>query len=171
MDNIIHRANTEISALQDKLSSKPLSLLRRQQLTQTDHASDLTALQTKYDELAGLYREKSKKCAQTQQLYDALKKKFMLRGVETAASENVTQTIQSIANNGRPSTFQHQPAPAPDTLYSLGSDHRGSYNELVQPDLLGSDLRPIRHQRSSEVGRTVQEMAAPLRPVANRNGV
>lgn len=93
----------------------------------------------------------------------------MLRGVETAASENVTQTIQSIANHGRPSTFQQQPAP--DTLYSLGSDHRGNYNELVQPDLLGSDLRPIRHQRSSEVERAVQEMAAPLRPVANRNGL
>lgn len=127
----------------------------------TAMSTDQNTLQNKYDDLANLYRDKSKKCAQSQQLYDALKKKFMLRGVETAASENVTQTIQSIANHARPETFQSQPA--------FEQPQRGPREDHL-PDLLGTDLRPLdyRRQRSSDVGRE-HSMAAPPRPVANRN--
>jgi E3 ubiquitin-protein ligase CCNP1IP1 len=127
-------------------------------------------LQNKYDDLANLYRDKSKKCAQSQQLYDALKKKFMLRGVETAASENVTQTIQSIASQARPETFQGQPTI--NSLHVAGQHLRDTNDDHIQPDLLGNDLRPLnyRSQRSSDVARD-HSMAAPPRPVANRNGI
>ena len=167
MDKIINEANTEISTLQNKISCK--------HCVHDDNLADITAistnqnaLQNKYDDLANLYRDKSKKCAQSQQLYDALKKKFMLRGVETAASENVTQTIQSIANHARPEAFHSQSALG--QLHASAQQQRGNHDDRL-PDLLGTDLRPInyRGQRSSDMGRD-HGMAAPPRPVANRNG-
>jgi hypothetical protein len=134
-------------------------------------STDQSTLQKKYDDLANLYREKSKKCAQSQQLYDALKKKFMLRGVETAASENVTQTIQLMTSEARPETFQGQPSA--NTHHNASRDQHAAHHDYGQPDVHGKDLRPgnSASQRSSDVAGNVQSMAAPTRPVANRHGM
>lgn len=95
----------------------------------------------------------------------------MLRGIETAASENVTQTIHSIATQARPETFQSQQAA--EALHHIAPDQRNGRHEHVQPDLLGSDLRPVnyRSQQGSDVARGAHPMALPPRPVANRNGL
>ncbi|KPI38276.1 uncharacterized protein AB675_11976 [Cyphellophora attinorum] len=93
MDKIINEANTEISTLQDKINNFSI---------------DQRTLQDKYDDLANLYREKSKKAAQAQQLYDALKKKVLMRRVETAASADANQTLQSIDARGALPTHQDQ---------------------------------------------------------------
>lgn len=94
----------------------------------------------------------------------------MLRGVETAASENVTQAIQSINARARPETFQGELDAV--ALDDTAIAQRGSRQTHTQPDLLGTDLRPVRYggQRSSDVGRELHDMAAPPRPVANRTG-
>ena len=52
-----------------------------------------------------MYREKSKKHAQTQHLYDTLKKRILMSQVETAASDNVAQTLKSMAGGDRPGTY------------------------------------------------------------------
>ena len=52
-----------------------------------------------------MYREKSKKHAQTQHLYDTLKKRILMSQVETAASDNVTQTLKTMSSGTRPGTF------------------------------------------------------------------
>ena len=52
-----------------------------------------------------MYREKSKKHAQTQHLYDTLKKRVLMSQVETAASDNVAQTLKTMASGTRPETF------------------------------------------------------------------
>ena len=52
-----------------------------------------------------MYREKSKKHAQTQHLYDTLKKRILMSQVETAASDNVAQTLKTMAGRTRPGTF------------------------------------------------------------------
>ena len=52
-----------------------------------------------------MYREKSKKHATTQQLYDTLKKKILMSRVETAASDNVAQALKSMSNSASPDTF------------------------------------------------------------------
>lgn len=60
------------------------------------------ALQQKNLELIEMYREKSKKQAQTQHLYDTLKKRVMTSQVQTAASDSVAQAVNSISALPRP---------------------------------------------------------------------
>ena len=52
-----------------------------------------------------MYREKSKKHAQTQHLYDTLKKRILMSQVETAASDNVARTLKTMTSGTRPGTF------------------------------------------------------------------
>jgi E3 ubiquitin-protein ligase CCNP1IP1 len=85
---------------------------------QVDHKT----LQQKNAELVEMYREKSKKQAQTQHLYDTLKKRVMTSQVQTAASDTVAQ----MSKIPRPQTFAdasiHQLQP---TSLQAG-DHRGN---------------------------------------------
>ena len=69
---------------------------------------DQKSIQQRYDELATVYKDKSRKHAQTQQLYDMLKKKVLMKQVETAASDSVTHTLQTINTQQRPATYQNQ---------------------------------------------------------------
>jgi E3 ubiquitin-protein ligase CCNP1IP1 len=66
---------------------------------------DSRNLHQKNNELIEMYREKSKKHAQTQHLYDTLKKRILMSQVETAASDNVAQTLKTMASGTRPGTF------------------------------------------------------------------
>jgi hypothetical protein len=52
-----------------------------------------------------MYHEKSKKHAQTQHLYDTLKKRILMSQVETAASDNVARTLMTTPGGTRPGIF------------------------------------------------------------------
>lgn len=64
-------------------------------MTNTGLQIDQKTLQQKNVELVELYREKSKKQAQTQHLYDTLKKRVMTSQVRTAASDSVAQALNA----------------------------------------------------------------------------
>jgi hypothetical protein len=66
---------------------------------------DQKTLIQKNGELSDMYRDKSKKQAQTQHLYDTLKKRVMTSQVQTAASDSVAQAINSMSGIPRPQTF------------------------------------------------------------------
>ena len=51
-----------------------------------------------------MYRDKSKKHAQTQHLYNTLKKRTLMSQVQIAASDNVAQTLKTMASGTRPGT-------------------------------------------------------------------
>lgn len=57
-------------------------------------------LRKKNQELVDLYREKCKKFAQITNLYNLLKSRAMRSQMKTAASDTVTQTLNSLGNSG-----------------------------------------------------------------------
>lgn len=75
--------------------------------------SDLQAaqeqLQKKNQELVDLYREKSKKLTQMTNLYNLLKARAMKSRMETAASENVSQTLNTFSSRTGPTVPPAQP--------------------------------------------------------------
>ncbi|RHZ63680.1 hypothetical protein CDV55_107251 [Aspergillus turcosus] len=85
MDRVIHNANTEISTLQAKLN---------------DMQTTEEQLRKKNQELVDLYREKCKKFAQITNLYNLLKSRAMRSQMKSAASDTVTQTLNSLGNSG-----------------------------------------------------------------------
>lgn len=66
--------------------------------------------------MVDLYREKSRKHAQAQKLYDTLKQKYQAGQMQSAASANVAQAIESIDAERRPETFNVLPTLAHDIL-------------------------------------------------------
>ena len=72
-------------------------------------AVDFKALQQKNTDLVEMYKEKNRKHQQTQHLYETLKKRYMINNVQTAASENVNQTLQAINSQTRPETYSAMP--------------------------------------------------------------
>jgi E3 ubiquitin-protein ligase CCNP1IP1 len=104
-----------------------------------------------------MYREKSKKHAQTQYLYDTLKKQILMSQVETAASENVAQTLKTMANGTRPGTFN-----------GIGVVQAGGHGTNAARERPSHDV-PInengveqlhRHQRQGAGSQTSGDMAA-----------
>ncbi|KAE8377001.1 hypothetical protein BDV26DRAFT_264468 [Aspergillus bertholletiae] len=81
MDKVVHNANTEISTLQARLSDM-----------QATHEQ----LQKKNQELVDLYREKCKKFTQITNLYNLLKSRTMRSHLQTAASDSVSQALDSL---------------------------------------------------------------------------
>ncbi|KAE8367322.1 cyclin [Aspergillus caelatus] len=81
MDKVIHNANTEISTLQARLSDM-----------QATHEQ----LQKKNQELVDLYREKCKRFSQITNLYNLLKSRAMRSHMQTAASDSVSQALNSL---------------------------------------------------------------------------
>ncbi|KAL8673169.1 MAG: hypothetical protein Q9168_002398 [Polycauliona sp. 1 TL-2023] len=89
VDKIIHDANTEITALNQKLSSLQI---------------DQEKLQTENTNLVQAFREKSRKHQQTQELYDRLKRKEMTAATQSAAFESVDDVLGNVGgrtNHGR----------------------------------------------------------------------
>jgi E3 ubiquitin-protein ligase CCNP1IP1 len=81
---------------------------------------DQDNLRRKNEELGHAFREKSRKHAQTQELYDKLKRRAMLGQVQSAASDAVDFTIQSSAISSRfkdPSENMNH-IPRPRSLFS-----------------------------------------------------
>ncbi|KAF7716756.1 Uncharacterized protein PECH_008792 [Penicillium ucsense] len=83
MDKVIHNANSEISTLHEKVSEM-----------QAQHEQ----VQKRNQELVDLYREKSKKLDQMTNLYNLLKARTMKSRMETAALENVSETLNSMSH-------------------------------------------------------------------------
>lgn len=83
MDKVIHNANSEISALQIKVS-------------EMQHAQE--ELEKKNHELADLYKDKSKKFNQITNLYNLLKTRSMKSQIQSAASDSVSQTLNSLSH-------------------------------------------------------------------------
>ncbi|EAW16295.1 uncharacterized protein NFIA_056440 [Aspergillus fischeri NRRL 181] len=104
MDRVIHSANTEISALQAKLNGSSSSADPRGRTGPVDSKIDMQAteeqLRKKNQELVNLYREKCKKFAQITNLYNLLKSRAMRSQMKTAASDTVSQTLNSLGNSG-----------------------------------------------------------------------
>ncbi|KAJ5539583.1 cyclin [Penicillium frequentans] len=84
MDRIVLNANSEISSLHSKLS---------------DLQAAQEQLQKKNQELVDLYREKSTKLTQMTNLYNLLKARAMRSRMETAASETVSHTLNTISRS------------------------------------------------------------------------
>ncbi|KAL2377239.1 hypothetical protein RJZ90_006893 [Blastomyces dermatitidis] len=81
MDKVIHDANSEISNLQNRISEMQMN---QEQLQKKNH------------ELVEIYREKCKKHAQISNLYNLLKSRAMRSQIQTAASDSVTQVLESL---------------------------------------------------------------------------
>ncbi|KAJ9405503.1 hypothetical protein DTO045G8_6720 [Paecilomyces variotii] len=94
MDKVIHNANMEISNLQNRLSEMELN---------QQH------LHKKNQELVEMYREKCKKHAQMTNLYNLLKNRAMRSQMQTAASDTVSNTLNSLpgARNEPLTTASH----------------------------------------------------------------
>ncbi|KAK2746989.1 hypothetical protein FQN57_002561 [Myotisia sp. PD_48] len=85
MDQMAHEANSEIEGLQRRISEL--------EITQDQ-------LQKKNQELVGVYRDKCKKHAQMTNLYNLLKSRAMRSQIQTAVSDTVAQTLQTLGASG-----------------------------------------------------------------------
>ncbi|KAL1960409.1 hypothetical protein VTO42DRAFT_7708 [Malbranchea cinnamomea] len=147
VDKIVHDANSEISALREKIAD--LQLNQEQ-------------LQKKNQELAEIYREKSKKHAQITNLYNLLKSRAMRSTIQTAASESVAQTLQSLGATGHNNGAEELDPP----LTGLGTASRaGRCDQYARRN----DVEQLhRHQRSGsgQSGQKCQNTLAMLPPSA-----
>ncbi|KAJ5584879.1 uncharacterized protein N7459_004679 [Penicillium hispanicum] len=100
MDKVIHNSNTEISTLHGRVSD--MQAIQEQ-------------LEKKNQELVDLYREKSKKLTQMTNLYHLLKARAMRSQMQTAASDTVSQalnTIHTISSRSDPTVSITQSGPS-----------------------------------------------------------
>ncbi|KAF7537043.1 hypothetical protein G7054_g4051 [Neopestalotiopsis clavispora] len=81
LDKVITDANTQITTLNNKVSSMDL---------------DQQALRRKNEELAVALKEKNKKLMQTQELYDKLKRRAMMGQMQHAAENAVDSNLPSL---------------------------------------------------------------------------
>jgi E3 ubiquitin-protein ligase CCNP1IP1 len=108
LDKVVNEANAQLQNLQNKIQgwdSQAVHGLYMILTFKTGLTIDSRSLHEKNNELIEMYRDKSKKHAQTQHLYDTLKKRILMSQVETAASDNVAQTLKTMAGGARPGTF------------------------------------------------------------------
>ncbi|KAF1840996.1 uncharacterized protein K460DRAFT_359534 [Cucurbitaria berberidis CBS 394.84] len=80
MDQLIHDANSQIKALQDKIQAMQ---------------AEQTSLEAKNHELVDAYKEKTKSQQQTQKLYQSLKAQVMASHVAHAAGDEAEFTLQT----------------------------------------------------------------------------
>ena len=134
-------------------------------LTPAGLSVDQTSLQQKYNELSDAYRDKTTKHKQALQLYDALKKKYLVRDAQTAASANVNQTLQSIGSHTRPPTYQESFDPL--QAYNDGISQQKARSEHSLVEQMAAEAQRGRPQAPSETSdsRGVPvNMAPPPRP-------
>ncbi|GLA35302.1 hypothetical protein AnigIFM63309_010705 [Aspergillus niger] len=81
LDKVVHNANSEISALQARIS---------------DMETAQDQLRKKNQELVDMYREKCKKFTQMTNLYNILKSRAMRSQMQTAATDTVSQALDSL---------------------------------------------------------------------------
>jgi hypothetical protein len=159
LDKIVHEANSEIRNLENKvkgtriMGSRVIWLL----IVTTALQIDQKTLRQKNTELSDMYRDKSKKQAQTQHLYDTLKKRVMTSQVQTAASDSVAQAIHSMSSIPRPQTFAEASFQQPHPI----SFHPDDQRDNVQYQHPHHGRSP---SRSSKNARDSAEATAMLPP-------
>ncbi|CAO1601304.1 hypothetical protein XANCAGTX0491_004971 [Xanthoria calcicola] len=170
VDKIIHDANTEITNLNQKLSSMQI---------------DQEKLQSENTNLVQAFREKSRKHQQTQELYDRLKRKEMTAATQSAAFESVDDVLGNVSSRAAPQQSllskqqgQHEPSQYPyDPTQGFGHQRDGSNGSgnsggmmpppLRRPGAFGNhlfannNLTPSQHrtQLGSRVQNQVQHHA------------
>ncbi|KAK5115659.1 hypothetical protein LTR85_009830 [Meristemomyces frigidus] len=92
MDKIINEANSEITALRDKLAAMH---------------TEQKALEQKNHELAGAFREKAKHQQQLQKLYQSLKQQQLAAGMELAAEHDAEHFLQAAGQQGHHRNDRH----------------------------------------------------------------
>ncbi|RWQ92039.1 hypothetical protein C8Q69DRAFT_447733 [Paecilomyces variotii] len=114
MDKIIHNANMEISNLQNRLwyvMRDGIKITHSLTVSDMDLEMELNQqqLHKKNQELVEMYREKCKKHAQMTNLYNLLKSRAMRSQMQTAASDTVSNTLNSLpgARNEPLTTASH----------------------------------------------------------------
>ncbi|KAL8656323.1 MAG: hypothetical protein Q9226_002709 [Calogaya cf. arnoldii] len=125
VDKIIHDANTEITALNQKVSSMQI---------------DQEKLQAENTNLVQAFREKSRKHQQTQELYDRLKRKEMTAATQSAAFESVDDVLGNVGSRA-----SHGRAPQ----QSLLSKQQGQHDTSQYPYDPGQGFG---HQRDGSTG-------------------
>lgn len=101
-------------------------------------------LQKKNQELIDLYRDKSKRHAQTTNLYNLLKSRAMKSQIQTAASDTISHKIQSLGAS-KPTTYKDSNQQRPFT--SFGTSPRN--NQYGQYPTGQNDVERLhRNQRS-----------------------
>jgi hypothetical protein len=124
---------------------------------------DQKTLQQKNAELVEMYREKSKKQAQTQHLYDTLKKRVMTSQVQTAASDSVTQVINSLPSVPRRQPLGSDPYIQPPQTTNFHPNDQRSNDQYQQAIHSRSPTHSSRHAR---VETTATAMPPPPGPPA-----
>lgn len=134
-------------------------------------------LQKKNQELADLYREKSKKLSQMSNLYNLLKARAMRTQMQTAASDTVSQTLNTLSSRNGTAV----PTPLPGLQYKPTAQKPRIPKTPSYP--MGSDgIEQLhRYQRSGtgssrRTGKKIADVAAmpppPGRPIWNgQNGM
>ncbi|KAH8808911.1 cyclin B1 interacting protein-like protein 1 [Xylogone sp. PMI_703] len=137
VDKLVHDANSEITALQNKLSSLQL---------------DQENLRRKNEELAQAFREKSRKHLQTQELYDKLKRREMLGQVQHAASCAAENNVQALATGGSVIENTAGLSQVRDMSTPLPNPHRNVPMFPINPP----ETISMVNQRNQELGKGVE---------------
>ncbi|PGH08087.1 hypothetical protein AJ79_06087 [Helicocarpus griseus UAMH5409] len=144
MDKVIHDANSEISNLQNRIAEMQIN---QEQLQKKNH------------ELVEIYRDKCKKHAQITNMYNLLKSRAMRSQIQTAASDSVTQVLESLGG-GPKSNSSTEDLYRP--LTSLAQSPRRSPVGYHTTTAGIEQLHP--HQRSGSGGATKNNMDSAAMP-------
>lgn len=134
MDQMAQDANSEIGNLQNRISGTTLSpdeVFQASSNTVTSTYADLEIsqqqLQKKNQELVEVYRDKCKKHTQITNMYNLLKSRAMRSQIQTAVSDSVEKTFQSMgAATGSPGVefgSSHRPITSLTTPLPNRHDH------------------------------------------------
>ncbi|KAI3064509.1 hypothetical protein CBS147353_8679 [Aspergillus niger] len=157
LDKVVHNANSEISALQARIS---------------DMETAQDQLRKKNQELVDMYREKCKKFTQMTNLYNILKSRAMRSQMQTAATDTVSQALDSLtASRNNPTGL------VPGHQESSRPPHTPMSRQLNVYPVNQEGVEQIhRHQRSgtgsSKGNKQKTDIAAmppPSRPIDSRS--
>ncbi|KAI2847370.1 hypothetical protein CBS63078_8550 [Aspergillus niger] len=157
LDKVVHNANSEISALQARIS---------------DMEAAQDQLRKKNQELVDMYREKCKKFTQMTNLYNILKSRAMRSQMQTAATDTVSQALDSLtASRNNPTGL------VPGHSESSRPPHTPMSRQLNVYPVNQEGVEQIhRHQRSgtgsSKGNKQKTDIAAmppPSRPIDSRS--
>ncbi|RAH50337.1 uncharacterized protein BO95DRAFT_352703 [Aspergillus brunneoviolaceus CBS 621.78] len=126
MDKVIHNANSEISALQARISDQ--NQIPTPHPWQPDMQTTQDQLRKKNQELVDMYREKCTRFTQITNLYNLLKSRAMKSQMQTAATDSVHQTLNSLPLPlpPLPQSQSHQTSMPPQTpLHRYPVDREG----------------------------------------------